>query len=985
MNNELSVGSSPIPYNVYASNRSAWSDIQELLAQIKAAATEIGEDGEIKPVYGALGETGKTVFDLVWSALNGKPVDYGAVIKSVISLMGAIATVAFPPIGTVIGAATPLVNMLVGFLFPTSGTDQDNAVFQRIMEATKLLLNQKFEGYTLETNVGILAGLSNLMGEFREATGSAIGKRFYASARSASSPIRVPTYAAMDHVRETYERIYGHFNGSAMTNILAHPEYEVISLPQYTMAATLHLTLIQGFIQFSNTWYAKSLETDAGWNAANEDVYSQQVELAKVHLKQCIKTYSEKVNEIYKKHLKKYGSCSDTSIPTGSQIDQQCYVSDEPPKEMQTRYNRYVRTMKLQCLDYVAMWPTLDVTTYPVQTTLDQTRVLLSDVLGPTEDYNGSMYVNFIDMFNNNATNYRLSDIKYSNKELESIHFHSYNGFMSSQNASYNSRAYVNGVRLQYQGIPTQLTYIKGRDNAENDCNHNYDGHPNVGFCMSRLTDMNSTLNMSSKYKNSLLDLNSIWANNGSVLAGNYGGSYADISLSHNENLSTEKINALYPVTADGSHPANGNTDKIGFVAVHVPMELFPQNIIGHKGTDGTIGIKGIPAEKCDNIRDFELAGNRLSEHITGTSSVLKINQGQNCTFTFTNETAGAYQLRYRVATNSKTVNVSISGTGFQSPVGVTLPSTAELLSYNPDTNYKLVVEGEPGLLGTGVRTGYLTVGTPVNTPETPQPSLPASVTLPAGRCTLTITNISADPFILDRIEFVPPPPPSPTEDYGPLFYQGGIDGNERTIWNAPTGVYVNQLVGISTDSPINSRQMMDIVAYKDGQQVTFVEGWINEYFPDLIPEGSATFNELRVKFIHAASSTVIISGRLRRAVSRDSSRMYNEYNNYNNSNPSMPPGRMMNQNTNRWPSASNSMASERMINTREELEHVRELVNQLFTSRTYATLAPSVTNSWLDQVRWKVNQLSDITFPHEKRVLVELMNRALQLYTQPY
>ncbi|MDA2639127.1 insecticidal delta-endotoxin Cry8Ea1 family protein [Bacillus cereus] len=75
------------------------------------------------------------------------------------------------------------------------------------------------------------------------------------------------------------------------------------------------------------------------------------------------------------------------------------------------------------------------------------------------------------------------------------------------------------------------------------------------------------------------------------------------------------------------------------------------------------------------------------------------------------------------------------------------------------------------------------------------------------------------------------------------------------------------------------------------------------------------------------------------------------------------------------------STSSDQAIFTKlEDLDKIKHVVNQLFKDPTHTTLSSNITSYWLDQVKQKIDGLSEQKFALEKQMLQELITRAQAL-----
>nr|ATG85666.1 insecticidal crystal protein [Bacillus thuringiensis] len=418
----------------------------------------------------------------------------------------------------------------------------------------------------------------------------------------------------------------------------------------------------------------------------------------------------------------------------------------------------------------------------------------------------------------------------------------------------------------------------------------------------------------------------------------------------------SQASNAHDDVTAA---PAARSASYLNFIMTTAKSR---SNIVGKPDPDNknVVPIKGIPAEKYSSNTGWQpkndtCANNRQTEIVNVSSPMSSSNPGDILRFQINPVSTGQYKIRYRVATDI--VQQELQFSGFGTTQSTRLPVTSSL-SATRDTRGFLTYPSVKGIKGY-----YMLVDGPTVTISS------------AGAQEISITNTSAHnngTIILDRIEFVPLNV-TPTTPPGGLSlpFHGSIDTSPKVIWSGSA----TQIQDIRITPNPGENIYMVYLAKKGGPSGQTISSCGTRLHSDpcSVSQSGMIFDTL-IAYVDGNMSSgvtslnnVTISGRVIDA------RRYNE--------PFADP------NQNSWGSSSNYTPSERMLNSPEDVAEVRNMVDQLFASPTpaYTTLAPGVTGDMINRLRWKLDQLSDISFGYDKQMLQELVNKAERLYRQGY
>ncbi|MGK5654005.1 insecticidal delta-endotoxin Cry8Ea1 family protein [Brevibacillus formosus] len=488
-----------------------------------------------------------------------------------------------------------------------------------------------------------------------------------------------------ENARTTIESNLPHFK-DPLDTISQNPNFKSetvqVTLPLYTTAATLNLLLHQGYIQFMERWKA------VYGNQYNSIVNINRV---KLDLQQRIQEYTETVFQVFKQ-----------------------YIPDIGPNKLQHNiHNRYVRSMQINALDIVAMWPTLDPTNYNQSTDLDQSRLIFADAVGPDEWHDGNITIyNILDgaPFNRHSQ-IGLDSIYYSRDDLQKVGITQY-----SYTGNNNQYCWPYGFRLFY----TNQTCAYGDNDP---------GNPqNVWNAPV------STVNAITQYVRATnLDAENIIIDSGST--GCFLPGYPGVegyAQSKNVPIANHKVDALYPIRVEHVAGAQG---KLGLLPSLIPADLESQNKIGVPDANGNFSIRGIPAEKYTHND-----GTVIREYING-ANVVRLSYFKVVTLKIYNATDKKYQIRLRYATSGDaSIWFHIINDSNQQDIingNNNFPAPAGNKMYVNGANGQYVLNA----IGTG--SGQLPLDAPF-------------YDLPLGNLTILIQNTGSADLYLDRIEFVP-------------------------------------------------------------------------------------------------------------------------------------------------------------------------------------------------------------------------------------
>ncbi|MCU4733593.1 insecticidal delta-endotoxin Cry8Ea1 family protein [Bacillus cereus] len=238
-----------------------------------------------------------------------------------------LSALGVPFVGPIVGFYTKILNLL----WPSSGKNP----WEILMEHVEELVDQKISEYAKNKALAELEGL---------------GKNFELYKISLEEWENNPNVSrATRDVRTRFEILDALF-----TQYM--PSFKVINceVPQltvYAQAATLHLLLLKDVSIFGEEWGLSTTTIN--------NYYKRQMNLTAEYSDHCVKWYDIGLDELKGSDAKSW-----------------------------LNYHRFRREMTLMVLDLVALYPSFDVRTYPIETTAQLTREVYTDPIGynPSED-----------------------------------------------------------------------------------------------------------------------------------------------------------------------------------------------------------------------------------------------------------------------------------------------------------------------------------------------------------------------------------------------------------------------------------------------------------------------------------------------------------------------------------------------------------------------------------------------------------------------
>ncbi|WP_176549466.1 delta endotoxin C-terminal domain-containing protein [Bacillus thuringiensis] len=727
-----------IPYNVLANpvtGNSAGTDWGEWLSSLKEAWTEFQKTGSDKFLQSVL-STG-------YDAAQGGSFNYIAVLQAGVAILGTVLGAEFPGITAI---AVPALTFLIKWVWPKlTGGSAGESDTQKMLDLIDKEIQQKLDQALSQQDINNWrAYLTSIFEAATNLSQSIIDAQFTGTERSSDRQPRVPTSS-------DYEDVYTKLNIadavlSPSTNNILTGNFDVLAIPYYTIGATVRITAYQSFVKFANQWIDVVYpdQTSNTWLKAH-----QNLDNAKDKMIAMIQQYTANVLRVF--------TDPKNMPPLGKD------------KKSINAYNKFVRGMVISGLDLVAVWPSLYPDDYQVQTDLEKTRVIFSDLIGKDQTISNDVtLINMADgkdgsgAFNQHAA-IDLNSIFYYHEELSSMQLGIHDGSRGN-----TTNCYDYGIIANYP-------------------NHSYF----YGDLYSPSGDATfsaplNVLNAQTQYSSGYVDSEFIYNSDPSayglgchILGGcTKGDCYNQSSCSEgfgyscNTSLPSQKINAFYPFKMNLNR--SGTSDKLGLMYSLVPLDLSPNNVFGELDSDtrNVIG-KGFPAEK--GTLSYGRQPMLVREWVNGANAV-KLSDVP-LTLQMTNMTSGKYYIRVRYA-NTSNAEISINqqvyaGNQNVQNGGWSLPSTT---ASNVATNFP------NQLYITGINGNYVLEDITWGVDGQGKP-----ITIPSGDVTVTLsrTNMSqSGDLFIDRVELVPAAPQSDYINYSITSQIPNCNNFDTIIWD---------------------------------------------------------------------------------------------------------------------------------------------------------------------------------------------------------
>ncbi|AQY42687.1 pesticidal crystal protein Cry1Bd [Bacillus thuringiensis] len=273
---------------------------------------------------------------------NIDPFVSASTVQTGINIAGRILGVLGVPFA---GQLASFYSFLVGELWP-SGRDP----WEIFLEHVEQLIRQQVTENTRNTAIARLEGLGRGYRSYQQALETWLDNRNDARSRS----IILERYVALELDITTAIPLFRIRNE------------EVPLLMVYAQAANLHLLLLRDASLFGSEWGMASSDVN--------QYYQEQIRYTEEYSNHCVQWYNTGLNNLR-------GTNAESWL----------------------RYNQFRRDLTLGVLDLVALFPSYDTRTYPINTSAQLTREIYTDPIGRTNAPSGFASTNW---FNNNAPSF---------------------------------------------------------------------------------------------------------------------------------------------------------------------------------------------------------------------------------------------------------------------------------------------------------------------------------------------------------------------------------------------------------------------------------------------------------------------------------------------------------------------------------------------------------------------------------------------------
>ncbi|CUB55361.1 Pesticidal crystal protein cry14Aa [Bacillus subtilis] len=652
---------------------------------------------KVKDYWGKYGDISKDLVTDVWNFYKKDKIDYLQLTKDLISVASF-----FPEVS----AFVPYVNKFLDFIWPQMfGGSETPSIFEQlkpqIEELVKTILKQELTHKQINFLDQVQAGILNAMSTFNEEV-----KKVQEN----------PTPQHISDLHSAVISIQTYTNGQITS--FQEKDYELIGLPYLANIVTLQLMTLQTVIQAGSSWGYDSYDRDSFLNGANgvRDLMSK-----------------------YSKHI----------IET--------FTNNLPDMSDWNKRQEYVRQMTLFCLDYVALWPTLDPELYSGEVDLDQTRALLSGTI-----LSGSSPWDDLFIYPGEFVGVSLTP------------------------DSYHGDHFLRDLKQTWLKPDGALT-----------------GPPNPpGHLKSPVVETNLYGNSENGSTSCETFAIKDKDRNGSYISSRGGACIGDYFEGHAVAPDNHKLNGIIDISP---FPFSRFT---GYINVYVRENLGAPNMFGLQDSNGNVIIKGIPAEKgyIDGPRT-----DVAREWVNGANPV-NLPNWDALDVKATNFTEGEYKIRVRFANAGPDVHLTLNlyaGQNQQKVVSnkkILFKSTA-CESTTTCTHVKENFPNQPYIVGE--QGNYVLL------------DLVDSIYLPFGETRVNLGQYRGEDankqIFIDRVEFVPITIPRPPQNidfnisqHSPIpAFNRQDPGEFPTIWTANSGEVghsaIITLAGLKTPASLNT------------------------------------------------------------------------------------------------------------------------------------------------------------------------------------
>lgn len=283
----------------------------------------------------------------------GAAVSAGIIVTgTMIAAFAALAVAPFPIVGAIVGGIVIAFGTLLPLVWP--GGKEDRTVWTQFFALGETLLGKRLTDDAQKTAAETVDGFGRVLDNYKVALNSWMDLK---KKQSPGSPPTTELKEAADNVKQRFEIVHNEFDANMPH--LGNPKsnYKEVLLSSYAHAANLHLNLLQQGVRFADQW--------------NQDIYSSQIVPAAGTSTEYLKFLQARIQE--------YVNYCTATYRSGLNILKN---SNDITWDI---YNTYRRDMTLTVLDLVAAFPNYDPTYYPIDTKIQLTRTIYSNLLGITQ------------------------------------------------------------------------------------------------------------------------------------------------------------------------------------------------------------------------------------------------------------------------------------------------------------------------------------------------------------------------------------------------------------------------------------------------------------------------------------------------------------------------------------------------------------------------------------------------------------------------
>lgn len=297
-----------------------------------------------KEMFSSALDNTSVLLDLIEKGIND-----GDDVLGVLSFIGLTALEAIPVVG---GVLSSLVSML---FFPTKSSIDFKKIWENLEKSINQIVDKKIEEALMSQLMQEIAGLANVLKEYRDAYDSYNGKKVF------DIPDRLTP-------EEYLVQVFTSANLLFIQRIptFQNPKYDVLFLPFFVHVAEMHILLIRDAAIHGLEW------------GMDEEIHQK----FKRNLKEIIDEYTSYLLKTYNKGLKEVSEreLNDKDFPTTNNKNH--YINTVRWNVI----NQYKRGMTLTAFDFAYKWKYYH-EVYQNNITLNPFRTIYSDIAGSVYPY----------------------------------------------------------------------------------------------------------------------------------------------------------------------------------------------------------------------------------------------------------------------------------------------------------------------------------------------------------------------------------------------------------------------------------------------------------------------------------------------------------------------------------------------------------------------------------------------------------------------